>query len=221
MLREQAHLDHERRTIRIHIHFPVDRPTQSVHRQFMHTLTVYLPDTVYSTAELEAKQRNLDVSTLCSGLLSDHFLRGFTAIKQPEFQSKGIPGQTAPEWQLLTAFNVAQEFRGFPHRSVEFAQAFVDEVLKIPRITAYKKGSEIGFDPNFVYIEALLSKGSRSGIRVSFFGRPEHFKNPPAVLKMGRPPSYSRAVIESKAELDAILPLIRQSYELRFGNSRR
>ena len=120
----------------------------------------------------------------------------------------------------MQGLDIGHEFHGFPHRSIEFAQTFLNEVLKIPRITAFKKGAEIGFDPNFVYIEALLSQGSRSGIRVSFFGRPEQFKNPPPVLKMGRPPSYSRAVIESASDLQAILPLIRESYELRFGHLR-
>jgi hypothetical protein len=120
--------------------------------------------------------------------------------------------------QPLRGLEVAQEFRGFPHRSVEFAQKFVDEVLKIPRVSAHKKDSEIAFDPNFVYIEALLSQGTRAGIRVSFFGRPEQFKNAPSVLRMGRPPSYSRAVVESPSDLEAILPLIRQSYALRFGH---
>jgi hypothetical protein len=183
----------------------------------MQKLTVHLPDAVYSTATSEATRRGVDVGTLCSGLLSDHFLRDFTATNPPEPRTATVPVQPALQRRALTVFNAAHEFNGFPRRSVEFAQTFVDEVLKIPRVSAYKKGSEIGFDPNFVYIEALLTRGSRSGIRVSFFGRPEQFKNPPPVLKMGRPPSYSRAIIENTTDLNAILPLIRQSYELRFG----
>ena len=182
----------------------------------MQTLTVYLPDAVYGTAASQAKQQSLDIATLCSGLLADHFLSRATAHSEPPPKTASTP-PSAPR-QPLRGFDVAHHFHGFPHRSVEYAQKFVDEVLKIPRVTASSKGAEIAFDPNFVYIEALLRQGTRAGIRVSFFGRPEQFKNAPSVLRMGRPPSYSRAVIETPSDLDAILPIIRQSYALRFGH---
>jgi hypothetical protein len=181
----------------------------------MPTLTVYLPDAVYTSAAFHAKQQSLDVATLCSGLLADYFFSRRDAEAQPA--SKAMSTPLSAQDQSLRAVDVPNQFHGFPHRSVEFAQKFVDEVLKIRRVAAYKKGSEIAFDPNFVYIEALLSQGRRAGIRVSFFGRPEQFKDAPSVLRMGRPPSYSRAVIETASDLEAILPLIRQSYILRFG----
>ena len=181
----------------------------------MLTLTVSLPDAVYGTAASQARQQGLDIATLCSGLLADHFLSREATHPEPppKTASTPPPAQRHP----LAGFDVAHQFHGFPHRSVDYAQKFADEVLKIPRVTAYKKGAEIAFDPNFVYIEALLRQGTRAGIRVSFFGRPEQFRNAPSVLRMGRPPSYSRAVIETASDLDAILPMIRQSYALRFG----
>ncbi len=184
----------------------------------MQTLTVHLPDAAYSAAAFQATEQNLDPSTLCSGVLSDHFLRHLTAAKTESNSSKTIPRTSVSTGGSPNGHDVAHEFRGFPHRSIEFAKTFVNEVLKIPHVIACKKDSGIAFDPNFVYIESLLSRGTRSGIRVSFFGRPEQFKSPPPVLKMGRPPSYSRAVVENTTDLQAILPLIHQSYELRFGN---
>jgi hypothetical protein len=184
----------------------------------MQTLTVYLPDAVYHAAASEAKRHKIDPSTLCSGLLSDHFLGDLAVAKAQSDEPRTLAEESAAKSGRLNAFDVAHEFRGFPHCSIEFAQTFVDEVLKVPHVTGYKKDSGIGFEPNFVFIESLLSRGTRSGIRVSFFGRPEQFKNPPSVLKMGRPPSYSRAVIETVDDLKAILPLIRESHQLRFGS---
>jgi len=166
----------------------------------MKTLTVYLPNAAYANAASEAMQQNVDVATLCSGFLADHFLSQTADQGEPQSNPRSIPAPR--DNQPLRGLDISHQFRRFPHRSIEFAREFLDEVLKIPQVHAYKKASGIAFDPNFVYIEALLSQGTRAGIRVSFFGRPEQFKNAPAVLRMGRPPSYSRAVIETDSSDD-------------------
>jgi len=178
----------------------------------MKTLSVTLPDAVHSLAVSEANQQRTNVEMLCSALLADHFLTGKSCATP-----SNILQQAKNETDNADGFDVARHFRGFPHRSIRFAQEFVDEVLKFPHVIAMQNNSGIAFKPNFAYIEALLRQGSRSGIRVSFFGLPNQFKNSPAVLKTGRPPSYSRAVIEDESDLKAILPIIRQAYELRFG----
>jgi hypothetical protein len=115
------------------------------------------------------------------------------------------------------ALDVAEHFKGFPSGSIAFAQAFVDEALSLPGVQAFPTSRGVGFKPNFVFVEYLMSRGGKAGIGVSFYGEPPRHVNPPPILKRGIP-SYSRAKVYSESDLKAILPHIRQSYELKFGH---
>src|SRR5690606_56261 len=93
-------------------------------------------------------------------------------------------------------FDVATAFEGFPRPSVELAQRFTDEAQKLGRVRAFRNRRGIGFDPNFVFIEYLMSRSGAGGIGVSFYGEPHRHSNPPKILVKGIP-SYSRAKIYS------------------------
>jgi hypothetical protein len=178
----------------------------------MQPVVVHLPDLVFSKATDEAKVRGMDVGSFCAGVLSDHFLTPIAAKLPPRSQ----PENTLPVSDAPHGFNVAEAFPNFPRGSIELAQAFVDTALQFPGVRAYKKDRGIGFEPNFVFIEYLMSKGGRVGIGVSFYGQPDRHKNPPTILVKGIP-SYSRAKVHTQTELKAVLPHIRQAYELKFG----
>jgi hypothetical protein len=116
-------------------------------------------------------------------------------------------------------FDVANALPGFPVKSVELAQRFVDAALKLPNVVARREKSGVDIRPNFVRVEALLSRAGRSGIRVSFYDAGGRFTVSPPALKRGMG-NYKRAVVESASTLEEILPLIKQAYDLKFGGSR-
>jgi hypothetical protein len=117
-------------------------------------------------------------------------------------------------------FYVSESFAGFPHRSIQYAQRIVDEAIKISGVVAseykQKNGQKIGisFKPNFLMIEALLQR--KSGIRVSLYGEPHRFTDKPSSLGRGRG-RYSRIVVKTDEDLEKLLPLVRQAYELKLG----
>ena len=177
----------------------------------MKPLTLLLPDTVFANAAAEAQKHNVDVPQLCVGVLSDHFLSAPSASRS---QPNPPLNETVPE---AGSFDVAAAFEGFPLKSIELAQRFVDEALKLGKIRAFRNRRGIGFDPNFVFIEYLMSRSGTGGIGVSFYGEPKRHTKPPRILVKGIP-SYSRAKIYSAEDLDVILPHIRESFELKFGS---
>jgi len=112
------------------------------------------------------------------------------------------------------AFSVRDHFRGLPQHSVDFAQAIVDEALKISGVRAFKSNRGVGLEPNFVFIEYLRERAP-GGIGLSFYGGPERHQN--KIIRDGRTPSYSRALIGTPAELQSVLPHVRKAYGLKFG----
>jgi len=198
----------------------------------MKSLTICLPDLVFDRAASEAQQKGIELASLCSGILADHLLTHFTHSKQlslpvvapvvppPQPEQVFVPPSAVPA-PTTRAFNVAEHFKGFPSGSIRFAQTFLDEAIKLPPvkgspIQATPSSRGIRIDPNFVFIEYLMSRGGKAGIGVSFYGEPHRHENRPEILGKGIP-SYSRAKIYSDADLQSILPHIRQSYELKFG----
>lgn len=117
-------------------------------------------------------------------------------------------------------FDVSESFPGFPRRSIQYAQRVVNEATKIsgvvPSEYIQKNGQKIGiaFKPNFLMIEALLQR--KSGIRVSLYGEPHRFTEKPSSLGRGRG-RYSRIIVKSDQDLEKLLPLLRQAYELKLG----
>jgi hypothetical protein len=175
----------------------------------MKSLTLCLSDVAFNKANSEASNQGFDVASFCASVLTDHFLTSASRTVLPNNATQPVASSSK--------FNVAEHFQHFPSGSIRFAQAFVDEALKFRGVEAFQVRRGIGFKPNFVFIEYLMSRGGKAGIGVSFYGEPSRHKNPPKILVQGIP-SYSRAKIYSDTELHAILPHIRQSHELKFGS---
>lgn len=190
----------------------------------MKSLTLVIPDVVYEQALKRAAATGVDVPAFCANILADALIVLPPTPPSPAPATRSTAGdlsrlhtRAADAPSSPQAFDVRKEFEGFPSGSVRMAQRFVDEALKLPKVRAFRNRRGIGFDPNFVFIEYLMSRGGIGGIGVSFYGEPDRHQNPPAILKRGIP-SYSRAKVRSDADLDSILPHIRQSYELKFGS---
>jgi hypothetical protein len=157
--------------------------------------------------------QNVDAATLCSGVIAEHFLE----------QMRVSPAPPSVNQQVFAAmpsnvFDVGKWFPDFPSLSIELAQQFVDESLKMPGTSASFSGPRgISIKPNFVFVE-YLQKRRPGGIGVSFYGSPEDLRY--AELRPGRTPSYSRAIVVTKQELKPMLEVIRRSYQLKFGHTR-
>lgn len=180
----------------------------------MKTLIILLPDSVNEHVWAEAKRQNIDAATLCSGVIAEYFLEGSgkgSASRRPE--------QEARMNVFPRAFDVRKNFVGFPNLSVELAQLFVDESLKLPQIRAFKSfsGRGVGIAPNFVFVPYLL-KRAPGGIGVSFYGSPDKLNHPS--LRAGRNPNYSRATVHTREELEPLIGLIQRSYDLKLGGIR-
>ncbi len=197
----------------------------------MKSLTICLPDIAFNHATSEAKRKGIELSSFCSGILADLLLTNFEipaanflpAVSLKTTSSPAgtpVPPSSCPT-PTTQAFDVAEHFKGFPSDSIRFAQTFLDEALKLPpvkgsQIRAVQSSRGIRIEPNFVFIEYLMSRGGKAGIGVSFYGGPHRHENRPDILTKGIP-SYSRAKIYSDSDLQAILPHVRQSYELKYG----
>ena len=175
-----------------------------------------MPDVAYERASSDASTQGIEIASFCSGILADHFLLPVRKTEIPKCRNISTNNIESSKSVTNGIFNVVEHFQHFPSESIRLAQAFVDEVFKFPHVEAFKVRRGIGFKPNFVFIEYLMSRGGKAGIGVSFYGEPSRHKNPPSILVPGIP-SYSRAKIYSEAELQKILPHIRQSHELKFG----
>jgi hypothetical protein len=177
----------------------------------MKSLIICLPDVAFEKAASDALNQGVDIANFCASVLSDHFLSRISRTVMPNMATQIAPASSKGK------FDVAEHFPGFPSGSIRFAQTFVDETLKFPNVEAFQVRRGIGFKPNFVFIEYLMSRGGKAGIGVSFYGEPSRHRNSPPILVRGIP-AYSRAKIYSEAELKSILPHIRQSHELKFGS---
>jgi hypothetical protein len=182
----------------------------------METLTILLPDQVGALVATQARNRGVDPSTLCSGIVTEHIL-GIGALGQPDRQSDLMTEASlkplATDVNKSLAFDVRKHFPRHPGLSVQLAQLFVDAALKMPGTKAFAAKRGIGFEPNFVFI-VYLRKRLPGGIGVSFYGGPESHLYPS--LGTGRNPNYSRALVETREQLEQILPDVKRSYELKF-----
>lgn len=173
----------------------------------MKTLTVLLPEPVEKLVECEAAAKGVDPAALCASVLTEHFLSTSSSTREAP-----VPPEKRKGEQMI--FNVRDHFRGLPQYSVDFAQGIVDEALRISGVRAFKSNRGVGLDPNFVFIEYLHERVP-GGIGLSFYGGPERHQN--KLIRDGRTPSYSRAIIRTPAELQSVLPNVRKAYGFKFG----
>lgn len=178
----------------------------------MKTLTILLADSVNQQILVEAKKQKVDAATLCSGVITEHFL---PCVKNSLIAHDPPIPMSSP----TRAFNVREQFPGFPILSIELTQRFVDESLKLPETRAFKSfsGRGVGVSPNFVFVPYLL-KRQPGGIGVSFYGSPNKLNQP--CLRPGRNPNYSRTTVHSHDELTPLMALVQRSFELKFGRIR-
>jgi hypothetical protein len=183
----------------------------------METLMILLPDQIGELVAAQARDRGVDPSTLCSGIVTEHVL-GVGGAGKVGHPSLDLLAAVPPKPSGITdgsaaVFDVQKHFPRHPGLSVQLAQSFVDAALQMPGTKAFASKRGIGFEPNFVFI-VYLRKRVPGGIGVSFYGGPEHHLY--QGLGMGRNPNYSRALVETREELERILPDVRRSYELKF-----
>lgn len=192
------------------------------------SITIVVPDAVFAYFEDEARRRGIGLPTVCANWIVDHWIndhvsvpqkrqRGNTGDSPPAVLSRpeGIgTSQTTDRERTPYTFNVARAFPDYPRQSQEYAQSVVDEVLKLPGVSAqtYNDGRGIIFEPNFISIEYLRKR--KPGIHLSLGSPRGKLKNPPAVMKRGRTDSYSRILIDCEQLLQQSLPLVRQTYEV-------
>ena len=191
----------------------------------MRTVKVVLPDSAFSAAELCAQQESVEVTALCSGLLTEILLADYRSAGHGPVYKKTSSADPTPHTEndgaaspagRGSSFDVKSNFPEYPQRSIEIAQRLVDEVLKFKGVrTVWRNGRRIRFDPNFVDISYLLKQGRRRGVALSVYGDKTKFKDPPTGLRTGRTPSYSFALVESPEDLDKAIHLVHQAYELK------
>jgi hypothetical protein len=190
----------------------------------MRALTILLPDPVDQIVLGEATRENVDPAALCSGVIAEHFLqpqkmRSVSANKQPT--TTLVPPNRSESIDIFDIQkDVRKHFPNYPTRSIELAEQFVAEALKISGARAFKaySGRGIGIEPNFVFVE-YLQKSYPGGIGVSFYGRPEDHLYP-HILRPGRNPNYSRSIVCNQEGLKPLLEEIRRAHELKFGRVR-
>ncbi|MGA9722192.1 MAG: hypothetical protein WBQ86_07060 [Candidatus Binatus sp.] len=199
----------------------------------MKQLKIVLPDAAYLLAEKEAKKLEIEVTAYCANLLIDSLLgvtktfatkpddSGRSAPRVPLTRGT-TPNGSGPQAANSSGSDFASIFHGYPERSRRYAEAIYDEAMKIPGVTVEsmnpRKGEKsVMFRPNFLVIEYLLSKGTRAGIAISLGASRNLYRNPPNDLKAGRTESYSRILIETDEALKKCLPLIRETYDLRYN----
>jgi hypothetical protein len=176
----------------------------------MKIISLAIPDSTYERAQQSASSYQTDISALCSSILADHF------DDEPPADTTPTVARRVPSGPPLHGFNMHTLFQGFPAKSIQFAERFLAEVQQVePNAQITKRGSTIDIRPNFVWIEAVLSR--KQGIRVSFYGSPDRYPNAPVVRGMG---SFSRAVVETEGQLNLILPLVKQAHDMKFKNRR-
>jgi hypothetical protein len=177
----------------------------------MKIISLAIPDSTYDRAQQSASSYQTDISALCSSILTDHFDDELPAETTPTVAHR------APSGPSLNGFNMHTLFQGFPDRSILFAERFLAEVQRVePNAQITKRGSAIDIRPNFVWIEAVLSR--KQGIRVSFYGSPDRYPNAPFLVRgMG---SFSRVVVATEGQLNEVLPLVKQAHDMKFNKRR-
>jgi hypothetical protein len=187
----------------------------------MKTLTIHLPDSAYATASTEAQRLKMDVTAMCSLLLTEKLTTAdpHTPSKVNSAPSLAPPPRESirPSETAQSKLDVAANFLGYPRTSIDLAQGFVDAALTYPNTKAFKNNRGIGIDDNFVFIEYLRFRGT-PGIMASFCPPPEELHDATGllVLKPGRG-KYTRVDITNRDALNAAIELIRQAWEWRFG----
>jgi hypothetical protein len=189
----------------------------------MKSVTIALTDAAHDAAEQAARTVGVDVASFCSLKLSETLVTELPACRQP--YEKPTTKSTSPEPSAgdgvahttgVTSSGIREAFAGYPEKSIRYAEKFVEEACKLPGVIAKFRpnGRGIIFEPNFVSVEYLRTRAG-AGIAASFGAPVRKYRNAPQSLKRGRTESYSWVLVDSDEMLDKVLPLIRQTWEIR------
>jgi len=188
----------------------------------MKLINLFVKDEHYDLLSNQARNEHIDFNTLCSKIFSEYYTGKkpllVSTLKFPKEPIEKISSIIPTSFFNINDFSVQEYFSEFPKRSIRMAQRLIDEIksFKITRkIYCRKTEASIDFKPNLIRIERLLSQGYQFGINVSFYGEPHRYKNPPSFLVKGMN-GYSRAKIRDEQSLDIILPLLKETYYLKF-----
>ncbi|MFZ0887916.1 MAG: hypothetical protein WA005_05640 [Candidatus Binataceae bacterium] len=195
----------------------------------MQKLTIVLPDAAYSVAEKEARQANIDVSTLCAMKLSDVLIarqngtssQGKTATPVLKASIEPHAANRSMSKENLTLEDLRAVFGSYPEKSRRYAERVFEEVCKFPGVTAKLRpgGRGVIFDPNFVSIEYLRRRNG--GVALSLGAPTRRYRNPPESLKRGRTESYSWIMLDSEEALERVSTLLKQTWDFRYENHKR
>jgi hypothetical protein len=173
------------------------------------TVRIQVSDGTHKRAVAQAESLGVETANLYSTIVTEHF--------------EDTPNVPSPIESALVPIgfsdrlDVARAFPGYPEGSIDLAQRLVNAALELPNVRVKLHKGAIAFDPSFVYLEALLRRGGRPGIRVSFYeGKRTQFEGAPEILRPGWP-SYRRAVLKDVQDLETVLPFLRESYDRRLG----
>jgi|ERR1035437_1409069 hypothetical protein len=180
----------------------------------MPIITVMLPEQVYAAASAEAKRAGVDVAMYCGAKLSDLLLNSPHPLGGARSTNTKQPSSPRANPNASTAFDVARAFPEANPGSARLAQRFMDEAMQLPGVTArrHTRGMVIDIRPNFVRVEHLKTR--RVGITVSFYGR----NHSNSLLRPGMG-AYKRAYLETDAQLQQVLPLVKAAYNLKVGTA--
>jgi hypothetical protein len=211
-------------------------PSQEL--ESMKKVVIVLSDTAFELAEKDAQSAGGDVSALCATVLTDYFFKRAIAHAQttnriaggapPIERTSATPTNFATaaasvgQFRKLSELDVRREFPNYPEKSLIYAERIVRELRELPieikwKLRPNRRG--IVFEPNFVVIEYLLSRHNRSGVALSLGASVSRYSNPPHGFKRGRTDSYSWIRIEDDAVLQEAIPLVRETFQLRYGSN--
>ncbi len=162
-----------------------------------------LPARTQRSLAADAARLGVESGFVCIKILTDHYDQSLSASALSDASSN--------------RFNVNEAFRDYPPQTKKLTQRFVDEVIKMPGVQAFKKNRSIVFSPRFVHVDyPISSRGDTPGLVTSFYGKLDQFFDPRGLLKPARN-SYMRARITNDEDLDYCIPFIAEAYERRFG----
>jgi hypothetical protein len=140
---------------------------------------------------------------------------GRSTSDSPATTTKNDSAELFPEQQSTTSAQTLSALGCFPlapRASVVLTQRFIDEVLKIPGVTANKHRDGIQFRPNFVWVERVYTVDH--GFKLSLKGaEAEITQHLPNALP-GRW-NFTRARIDSEATLAGAIECIPIAWRAR------
>lgn len=162
--------------------------------------------------ELQAKREELKQFVLTRRTNGQ---AGAAPSRKPLIQPQAPSNSTSRK--NMAVEDLGSLFDSYPEKSRRYAERIFEEVFKFPGVSAKPRpnGRGIIFEPNFVSIEYLRSR-SPGGLALSLGAPKRKYRNAPEELKRGRTESYSWIMVDSDELLERVVPLLKQTWDLRY-----